>query len=299
VHCLHLAATALAIVSSEPAETIVNATRGKCSDKENDLIAAITRNAVPGASKIVDGTIAAMRRDLLATVLDVRTGVVAPRSLAPGPAAAGLDKIAEMAAFVREGSKVCPDADQWHVYQALALPLMIAPSVDEKAIAVKQAYLSELREWIGADRWCAAYAANIDKAHAVVVSVDPDAVSDEPRDPSAPIKPLNEVERMQKPSIRPDPPADSRPGRRQYCLDPDLGEWKLDCTFLLDRLSLGPSSEPEVRCDSVGVAQMIVTDMFNSNPGTQKLGLTGRGGCPWRRIARWVSSKSIRTTAMP
>src|SRR5271163_2946446 len=115
VHCLHLAATALAIVSSEPAETIVNATRGKCSDKENDLIAAITRNAVPGASKIVDGTIAAMRRDLLATVLDIRTGVVAPRSLAPGPAAAGLDKIAEMAAFVREGSKVCPDADQWHV----------------------------------------------------------------------------------------------------------------------------------------------------------------------------------------
>jgi hypothetical protein len=70
-----------------------------------------------------------MRRDLLATVLEVRMGVVAPHSLAPGPAATVLDKIAEMAAFVREGSRVCPDADQWHVYQALALPRMIALAI--------------------------------------------------------------------------------------------------------------------------------------------------------------------------
>jgi hypothetical protein len=267
--CLHLAATALAIVTSEPAATIVEAARGNCSDKE--LTDAITRSgAFLGASKIVDGTIAALRRDVLATVLDVRSGAVAPRRFAHGPTAAGLSKIAEMAAFVREGSEACPDVNQWHVYQALALPLMIAPSVDENDIAAKQTYLKELRGWIGADRWCALYAANIDKAHLVIVSADPDAVPDEPREPSASIKPLNEVERLQQKWIRPDPPPDARPGGRQYCLDPDQGEWKRNCTFLFDRLSLGPSLAA-TQADAASVAQKSTVPAPRNSMGNSKL----------------------------
>jgi hypothetical protein len=78
VDCVHAATAALAGISSEPAQTIVDAAIGECPKERLALESALARQGITKSADLVDGLAKEMRPNLLALVLNTRASVARP-----------------------------------------------------------------------------------------------------------------------------------------------------------------------------------------------------------------------------
>jgi hypothetical protein len=80
--CIDAAAVALAAISTEPAQTIVDAALGECPKERAALEQALERHGIAQSVDFVDGLGKEVRPDLLALVLNARAAA-AQRSAEP------------------------------------------------------------------------------------------------------------------------------------------------------------------------------------------------------------------------
>ena len=76
--CVDAAAIALAGISNEPAQTVVEAATGECSKEEVPLENALERQGVAKSAEFVDGLLKKLRPNLLALVLNARASAAKP-----------------------------------------------------------------------------------------------------------------------------------------------------------------------------------------------------------------------------
>jgi hypothetical protein len=77
--CVRAAIVALATISSEPAQTIVDAAVGECPKERASLESALERHGISQSMSLVDGLMKEVRPNLLALVLNARAAAAAPR----------------------------------------------------------------------------------------------------------------------------------------------------------------------------------------------------------------------------
>jgi hypothetical protein len=76
--CVDTAVVALAAISNEPAQTVVDAAKGECLKEEIALENALNRNGIAESVDWVDGLLKEMRPNLLAMVLNARASAAKP-----------------------------------------------------------------------------------------------------------------------------------------------------------------------------------------------------------------------------
>ncbi|RBP08640.1 hypothetical protein DFR50_12426 [Roseiarcus fermentans] len=81
--CVDAATVALAAISNEPAQTVVDAAKGECPKEEVALESALERHGIAKSVDWLDGLMKEMRPNLLALVLNARASAARPSE---GPA---------------------------------------------------------------------------------------------------------------------------------------------------------------------------------------------------------------------
>ena len=77
-HCVDMAAVALAAISNEPAQTVVDAALGECPKERSALENALERQGISQSVSFVDGIMKEVRPDMLALVLNTRATAARP-----------------------------------------------------------------------------------------------------------------------------------------------------------------------------------------------------------------------------